>query len=790
MTIANQHSVFYKFAQRTIYFRRTVIFATLALTMFLGYHSSRIVIDNSNDSFFSSRDNQVIDYKNFQKAFGSEEYLLVYFEGDGLFSTHSHSLISNISSAMAAFTYEGHPVFTKVLDPFNAPVVRRDDTGLSINALLEQPHPTSAELMEAQTILRAHPIYGKTLTNSDGNAVAVIGTMRVEADEKYLIAATQMVQNLVASTDSGGLKVLVVGGPALKLHLDQTTERDSFVFGLGALLVAMLSLGLLFRNYRQIFGTVLILVLAVIWTIGLMSLAGFQMTLLTVVLPLVVIITGLGSCVHIINYFRTECAKCPRERVSSALARSGRACVFTAITTAMGFLSMLSASVYPMQILGMFGAFGIMICLLLTLTLLPIVLSSGVQVAEQKVSTDTVIDRVLSSIVDVAVMWPKGTTVVCALAAILLSTGMIYLKVESRFVQALHEDHPGRVAIEHVDKHLGGSSALELMLKPSTQENLFDRDFLKGMEKLQISLLDRRQQGVNSIISVESLLKEINFAVFGERVIPDDNASIAQLLLLFEASGGELKEYVDYEEGVARLSIRTKSMSSAETIALEEAIQKEIRQSFAHSSVKVEGVITGIGAIFARLTSYVTQSQVLSFTIASIVICILMMLFLGQIGLGICVMLPNILPIFATYGLMGWLDIPMDWLSATIPSIALGLAVDGTIHIGTYYKQMVADGHDAAVAASKSIKEIGKSLIVTSCALCAGFSVLGFSTLLPLARIGLLLAFCLFVALLADLFMMPALLTWFGARVAQDRGKSLSGLASGTTPLDPEMLGR
>lgn len=742
-----------------------VLIFLLVSSATFAFFSLRIVINNSNDVFFVPHDPMMKAYKKFQDSFGSEEFLMVYFSSEDLFNEENYRKIISIHNELEKLTFEGKQVFPSILTPFHAPVVFSQNGAIKVENLLPKDEiPTKEALNRVKHTILKHPIYKNLLVNEEGNAGALIASMRPNMDENYTLFAAEKAQNIIDASGPSTLRRLLVGGPALKRTLDQATASETAIFGTAALLVSVALLLFLFRNFRQVLATIMSVLIAVIWTVGTMSILQVEMTLLMIILPLVIIVTGLGSSVHIINNYRAKIRKgtLPKNAIANATGDVGKACFFTVLTTAIGFLSMVVAPIQPIKILGLFAAIGVLLSFLFTLLILPLALGADKKAHRKlhKRSEEKLLKAFFEWICRVSLTSPRTTTIVSGLVFSFMIMGVLAIKVESNFTQALHESHPQRIAVEMVDKNLGGSSTLEVIVDTQLQNGVYEPSFLKALQQFGRNILEEQSDVVSAVLSPEQIILEVQHALVGNRSIPTSKEGAVQLAFLYEISGGNSRSFIDSNAQTARISLRTRSMSTARALQLEQEVLSLANQTFPNSKLDA----TGVNQLFVHLSHYVIDSQIRAFVIAAIVICILMIWLFRSLILGLGTMIPNVLPVLATYGIMGWLSLPLDWMSAVIPGIALGVAVDGTIHIGSRFQKSIREGKQPVDAADDVIRNIGKALIISSLTLAAGFSVFSLSILESLARLGLLLAFCLLLALIADLVMTPALLTWLSTK--------------------------
>ncbi len=822
---------------------KLVLAGIALLTALLGASASTIHVNNSNDIFFVEDDPLLVAHNRFEKRFGSDEFVMVYVEGD-LYTPEAFAHINKLVKQMGQITWEGEKAFTGIITPFHAPTVRDVGGSIQIAPLLaNQEDPSAEDLARAKRDATQHPVYRDLLVNRDGTAGAVVGTVRaMDDDNAYQMYLAEQMEHLVDTDGLHGLGALLVGNPVFKKQMDQATVEEASLFGSAAILVSVLALFLIFRRKRQVAAAIAVVVISVIWTVGIMALLGFEMSLVSIILPLAVVIMGLGSGVHLINEFREQRFSGARrgDAVVHAVGLMGTPAFLTAFTTAIGFLAMLTAPVVPMRELGIFAATGVMLAYLLAVTLVPAVLALGDDVPEspddiarhrREHKVESALTAGFGRVADVVVRRAALVTMAFVVASAVLSFGLKYTVVESHMIQAFRPEQEFRRAVEHVDQKLGGSTSVELIVDSGVPGGVYDADFLRRLAELQAWISETQGDVVGSVLSLADLLREINFAFTGKRELPDSRARAAQLMLLYESGNGDPRLVVDHRARRARMSIRTRQTTTTRSLELEAALRGKAEALFADwqqpappatsapaeqppaanagagtsnddeiviidddaAEVEVEvehgaaarhlveaeaddeppasadpplapGAsrieLAGTSQLFVHLAQYVIDSQLSSFALAALIISILMMLMLRSVKLGLAVMVPNILPIVATYGVMGWTGIAVDWLTALIGVAALGVAVDGTIHIGTRYRLNRGAGLNAQQAARAVLMSTGRAILVTSGVLVAGFLVVTPSILASLASFGMLMALCLFLAMLYDLLMTVAVLAW------------------------------
>jgi len=840
----------------------TLVLGVVALVSLAAlFGVAQLKVNNANDIFFVEDDPLLVAHKKFQEVFGSDEFVLLFVEGDPFAEPTYKKLVSAVQK-MEALRFDDDKLFTTVLSPYNAPVMKEAIGELKIGALVDDmANATPEQLAEAKKTLTTHPIYAGLLIRKDAKAAAVVGTLHARQDVPYMSAIADEMEKVVKDSGLEDEGAILVGNPIFKKQIDSATITEAAMFGSLALLVALVALFIMFRRKRQVIACLLVVTLSVLWTLAILAATGTEMNLVSIILPLIIVIMGLGDGVHVINGFRHQrsLGKTRRESVIETLPEVGIPCLMTSVTTAIGFLAMLTAPVAPLRTLGLFIAIGIMVCMVLSLTVVPALLAYGDNAPASEATTkgdqkeaalDEKLNAAFGKLAEVVVGNRKLVTLGFLAFAVLTSIGIKDLYVESHPLHQFREDFPFRQAVQKVDDTLGGTTSVEVVIDTGVERGIYDPEFIRRVDELQTWVKNTQGDIAAATLSMVDLLREIQFAVSRTRTLPETRQQVGQLLLLYESGEGDLRLISDTLGRRARMSIRLRLATNNRNLKLEqdllakadeifkdwkrpeptqvtsqevakdddddddaliiddddddtlviddgdEAGNKAKPEAAAPVAVKVttkappvdfEGAkvtLAGTSQLFVHLAEYVVQSQVQSFLLAVFIISLLMAFILKSPWLGLLVMFPNILPIFVTYGFMGWTGRWVDYLTATIAVGALGVAVDGTIHIGTRYRRLRERGHNAEDAARDVMVSIGRALVVTSIVLVAGFLVLLPSMLSSLGNFGMLMALCLAMALVFDLVMTPAVLAWLSPNVKESEQHRLEQMFPESADVD------
>jgi predicted RND superfamily exporter protein len=830
------HRAFDRVGAEVVARPKAVIIFSCLVTVLIGSFISQLVVDNDQRTFFVEDDPLLDSQALFEEKFGSDDFVMVYLEGP-LFTAKGYQAVNELYRAMESLEYEGKPAFAGVLSPFHAATLRAKDGLVDARPVLDDlKDPTDEQLYDAKERVTRHPVYRNLVVSPDGRSAAVLGLLQGTDGNPDLYDRFLHLEmaRIGGAEDLQILNPLLVGGPIFRQTLNGTTEQESALFGGIAVLVCALMLYVMFRRKRQVAASIAVVVISTLWTLGLMAMTGYAMTLISIILPLVIIISGLGSCVHIVNAFvQISATGMMRKDAARAAVRTmGAPCLFTALTTAIGYLSIIAAPVSPMRHLGAFTAIGIGFTFILAITFVPAVLSLGESMEplpdrDKRLAQSS--HALFSALGDFVVARAPQVALLFLLVAALMASGISQLKVETHFLHSLRGDQPFRQAVEHVDEKMGGSNAIELLIDTHVDGGVLDPQVLRAMRDLERWMMIERGDIVGVTLSAVALFEELSFAFTGKRALPETRKAAEELMFLYEQADQGAALGMDKARRIARISIRTRAMTSSQAVKLETDIRARAKSLLEGIRVSADvaaeepveapndgGVViehgdagpsddiiiddaeggddliivedepsdappkeapkpeaapappagppllmvAGTAQLFVHLNDYVIESQINSFSIAAVIIALVMMITLRSVRLGLAIMIPNILPVFATYGFMGWVGIRMDFLTAVVGVAALGVAVDGTIHIGTRYRRSRGAGKDAKGAARDVMTSLGRALVATSVVLTLGFASTTPSVVSALARFGGCMAVCLFLAMIYDLIMTPAVLAW------------------------------
>ena len=825
-------------ARFAVRFRYPVLISLLALSaFFLHQLRTNLLVDNSNEGFLDSSSEAAIQLEQLRDAFGRDEVFLVLIEGD-VFSLpyleklkRLHGKLEAIDIPVASLGerkgdrdkkremfrqgndkealakasreadfgdfgddegWEASDHGGTVMDDVQSLVNARQTHGaggmLRVTGLLDE-WPTEADLPALKKrVLENRAMVNQVVSASGRYSVIVLRTAFMSEPDSARVYYE--VERICDEYAGDGFEVLVAGMPAVLASLNRMMRSDMNRMAALASIVLLLAMGFVFRHPLGVVGPVFVVAQAAIWTLGSMAVMSVPMTIITSILAAFLQVVGIGDAVHILSVYRDARARgiANDEAIVYALSSTGMPVLFTTMTTAVGLLSFRFAGLQAVRDMGTFGALGVFYALLLSVLMIPALLSFnkksllGAKKAEGAGNTlapagADFIDNLMAGCNRLsATRLPDGSRTEVKRRRMLWVTAALGLAtIAGGSLLTFHHDplrmfpdgHPSRLASERMSEHLGGSSDMTFVIDALPGKDLRDRELMLGMEKLEQHIHAYQHPGrgeiVGSTASVLDVVRESWQALHEDDPkyygVPDSERGVSDMFTMFEsASPDQLRRLTTVDLKKTIMMIRVQWLAAEEYGPLTRHVL-EGAEEFVDglADIKLTGSAYSSFVVVERLVT----DLVTSFGTALVVITFMMMFLLREVKLGLISMIPNLLPIALVMGFMGVAGIPIDLNNLLFGSIAIGIAVDDTIHFLHQFK-VHQDAHgDVDDAIHHAFQHAGRAMVSTSVILVCGFMVMVASELSSSHMFAVLVSMSVVYALFSDLIIAPALLRTF-----------------------------
>ena len=592
------------------------------------------------------------------------------------------------------------------------------------------------------------------------------------------------VRERIAAHRGNGLNIQLAGSVVVGEVVSSTIKSDfASVLGYAALAVLAL-LFAVFRRASIAFLVLSVVLLSLATCLGLMAATGYAVGFGTQILPAFLLAAGVGYAVHVATLFRHNLtsdepdAASPyassRERRAHAIAQAidhaGPPIFLTALTTMAGLLSFIATELAPIVQLGIFAPIGIGLAAIFSVVLLPAFLVllpldfEGRQSAPNRGRAEQLVTRIGGW----AMTRPREIMIGLAALMIFSVIGLTQLYTSHHPLGWLPQDSGITQATHLIDDELGGANVLELIIESKEVGGFQTPDLLTRLDRLesQIVGLDAGNVVVGKVTGLHNVVKEINQALHAdaetEYRIPEDGKLVAQELILFENSGmDDVEQLVDSTYTTARVSVRVNYRDAFESVPFAERVHHLAQNQLAGvADVELTGIYELRNAVFIN----VIDSLKTSYSLAILVVGLLLIVMIGDFRIGLVSFIPNMAPIVFAMGMMGYLGIPLGVYTLLVGSIAIGLAVDDTIHMAHSFVRFEREGHTPRRAMHKALSTSGVAVLFTSGALVCGFLSFGLASLSSLLHFGIVTSIAVVAALAADVILSPALFVWVAER--------------------------
>lgn len=738
---------------------KTTIIFILIITLFFAVWIPKLEIDNSIDDMLPSDHPARQLYDHVDETFGGSDLIIVTLRSGQIFDKETLSQIIELTDR-----FEGISGIDEVNSMATAKRIEGKGGTLLVRDLMPKVPKTTQGREDLKEYVLSQEMYLGTIIATDGQYAGLILELLPEADDTIVY---NQIQNII--TKQGNSEAFsIAGGPVVNAEMASSMKKDLVKFFPFIVLILMIILYMSLRTVQGVIIPLSVVILSVIWTLGLMALTGTAMAMISTTLPVMLIAIGVADAIHILTdyYDRLREGQKLRKAILLVTRHIGTAIVLTSITTAIGFLSLYTSPVSQVKEFGLFIGFGVMAALVISVTLIPAGLSftgsnpvkgsNAQNKKSSKIEDDyTKISSWLTKLAGFVVN-KRYFVLGMGLAILIFSIfGWTQLTVETNTLRFFRPQSSIRKATQVVDKSFGGSENLSVIVNGDIK----DPQVLNSMLDLQKWAEELPQVGYT--ISIADYVAEINEALHGnhpsKQVIPDTRNAVAQEILLYEMSGdpSDFEQVVNYDYDQARISMRIKSLSSGQLGKLVNKIEGKA-QNIAGGKFGVQ--ITGSSYLFKVLTDLLVKGQIISLLLSLVAVSLIIWGIFKSIKFGVLSIIPLGFTISLNFGLMGWLDIPLDTATTMLASIAIGIGIDYTIHFLSRYSQELKEENNPKQAIIIASGTTGKAITFNAIAVASGFVVLMMSSFTPIARLGALVALTMAVSALAALTLLPAAL--------------------------------
>lgn len=744
-----------------------IIFFVVA-TIFMAYHAKNLKLSYSGAKILPLTDSVFVKYNEFKKTFGEDGSVMVLgIQSPEIYKKENYNKWSALTAEIGQLKgIKGVLSVGKLFELQKDTVNQKFTVGP-----IPSKSPTSdAEMDSIKIKIQSMPFYSGLLFNKETNATL----MAITFDPKILNSVNRnpILKEIEAKADafakSTGIEVHKSGLPYIRTATSKLVSNE-FVLFLGlSILVSALILLIFFRSFYAVFFPILVVIMGVIWSIGTLVLFGYEITILTGLIPPLIVIIGIPNSILLLNKYHGELKKHGDKMIalSVTIERIAVTTLIANVTAAIGFGVLYFTGSELLMQFGSVAALNVMFTWLICLCLIPIIFSY-LPIPKGKanaVHTPDFLDKILEK-TDLLVQRKSALIYIITFVISVISfIGIYKININGYVVDDLPKNSQILTDLKFFEKNFEGILPLEISVNTNKKNGVLNLSTLKRIDKMERMIAEYPE--FSRSISLNTGLKYASQAFYnGDSTfyrLPTDiekNFILAYAANSGKGNGNMLTSFVDKDKQTARVSFQMADVGSKRLDQLLEELKPRIDSILSPKRFDVQ--LTGSSIIFSKGTDYLLKHLFESIGLAIVLISLLRLAQFKSLGIMFISLLPNIVPLIITAGLMGFFNIALKPSTILIFTIAFGLASDQTIYFLTRYQQeLTLTNYSVSKVVSDTIRETGVSMTHIALILFFGFGIFTASTFGGTVVLGLLLSITLFVALVFNLTLLPALMLW------------------------------
>ncbi len=711
-------------------------------------------IDPSANRLIAEDQPSKVFYDQTRRIFGSDETLIITIAAADVFTPEVFNTVTRMTQRISEIG-----AVRDVLSLANAVDIRSVDDGLDISPFASDLEDGTTTLASIRERVLSNPVYAGNLVSTAGDATALVVYFNDISDFEYMRGGIHEQITRILDEERGSSDVYITGTPFFKVAMSEALIKD--LLWTPPLITVILVI-VLVMAYRSVIGVVAPLITVgagVILTLGTISALGHSLSMISVLVPPLLMILGFTYAVHVTSEYH-QLRNEPDTGVpviKQVLQDMALPVALTGLTTIAGFIAMMANPIEAVQEFGIFAAIGVVYVSVLSITFTPALLKVMDRkprgTAKQDRPVTTGFDRFVEHIALYDLKYRNVIFVVCAILFMLALAGITRIHVSTESITNFASDSEVRKGFDIVNEKLGGANNFYIVLEGNHRDAFKDPATLRVLQELQAWLLE--QPEIGGTLSIADYLMLINQA-FNDNdpafhTIPDNKRLITQLLFL--SSSEDLDRIVDSRYQTTNLVVRSKVINSDLMTDLIDRIQARLAQL----PENLKATVTGNPVLISETLTNIIVGQARSVGLALVFVYLILAVMFMSHRIGFVALLPNILPVAVYFGSLGFFGISLNPSTSLIAPMVLGIAIDDTIHYFSRFNREVRLNANDRKATLLAMKAVGRPVTLTSVGLCLGFLVLMDSELRMQAQVGIMASYALAIAWLCDFMLTPAL---------------------------------
>lgn len=745
----------------------------------MGYRTQFVKMSYELAQMLPKSDSTYIEFQEFRNTFGKDGNIIVVgIDNPNLYELNNfnawYDLTQDIKNIQVNFKTNGKDTLVngviEVLSVANVYSLKRNkaERRFDFDPIIKSKPTTQKELDSLKAVLFDHPFYNGYLFKDSSSATLMAITIDANVlDSKYRDELFSKVDDQVHEFEKNtSIKVHKSGLPYIRANSTTKVKNEVQLFLILSIFITSLILYLFFRSFKAMMYSMLVVMIGVVWSIGIQSLFGYEITILTGLIPPLIVVIGIPNCIFLLNKYHAEYKNHGNQikALNTVIQKIGNAIFLTNTTTALGFATFIFTKSSILVEFGVLAAIDIFVVFILSILIIPIVFSflNAPKVKHVKHLENKLMQRLVDLLEQIVKHHRKAVYATTVVVLALSLYGISRITTTGNIIDDLPSDDPIVTDLKYFEKNFSGVMPFEVIIDTKSKNGVFANNgkVLYKIQKLQKELANYKQ--LSKPLSIVEAIKFSYQAYKKGRskfyiLPPATELKKLNRYVQDDTRKNKFSGFIDGENRKTRISFRMADIGTQEMDALLAEIQPIIDDIFPPKEYNV--TLTGTSVTFLKGTNYLVENLLTSLILAIILIASLMSILFSSVRMVLVSLIPNLLPLITTAGLMGFFGIPIKPSTILIFSIAFGISVDDTIHFLAKYRQELKH-HKWRIKESVylALRETGVSMIYTSTVLFFGFGVFTVSSFGGTVALGILVSVTLLFAILADLVLLPSLL--------------------------------
>jgi uncharacterized protein len=724
-------------------YRVIVLVLITLITLFFGYQMKSLKINSDIIKSLPKDDPAASMYKKIGEKYKGSTLGIIILSSDNLYSPQTIKDIQRITDTLQ--NIEGIESVTSLTNIIN---IKSDSLGMEVGKLVDEYNlpQTKSELIALQKEVESNDMYKGDIVSEDGKSTIIMFTLSpLVTQEKIGKIVKSRVNDLQLKE-----KIMYGGMPLLIEELSDIIYTDMMWLIPIVFVVLFVILYLSFRTFRGAILPLITVGISTIWTLGLMALLGYEITMIGGIIPVVMFAVGSAYAIHVVNHISENIETNNRNRIIESIIYLFLPVLLSSLTTMFGFISFIFGSYLSMiKDFGLFCAVGTFFSFLLAIVFIPTLISYFPNSKRFVSEKETFLSKhVLKPISRMVIKHPKYIFTFWFIIVILGVFGTLKIDRSTNLSTFFKKNSQTRISEVTLQEKFGGSSPIYVVFKGDIHDPILLQEMVNMSNYLKTSPF------ISNTTSVADLVSQMNDAMGEGKKIPTDRAKVEQLWFLLEGQE-TMDKLVSPELDEAIIQARFASSSTKDTKVFIDNINKYIKS---HRSDKYKIQVCGMPNVYQQMDKSLLNSQLSSLAIAIVLVLLLVGFSLKSFKMGFYGIIPILATVLAIFGFMGFNGIALDVATVSVASVALGIGVDYSIHTITAFNHYFKKNKNINSAIESTIMTTGKSILINAISVGLGFSVLLFSQLLPMKYFGLLIALSMLFSSTGALTLLPVLL--------------------------------